>query len=129
MCYNIFMDQVAKDKLYYTFLKWYAMPEESRSPRTIDEFCQHAKIDKSLIGEFHNRPSYTEDLFKASMEWGKSKVPELLRSLYKHYLDTKSLTHLKMYKELLQLDKPDKSKSDAEEGFSGVLRELFNQSR
>lgn len=124
------MDQeVAKEKLYNSFLKWYAMPQESRDPRTIDEWCLKFNVPKSLIGEFHHKPEFTDDLYRVAMEWGKSKVPELLHLLYTKYLTTKNSADLRMYKDLLSLDKDSKKKSDEDSSKAGILRELFNQSR
>jgi len=123
------MDEVAKEKIYNMFLKWYAMPQDSRDPKTIPEFCEKCKIPQSLIAEFQHNPDYTDDLYREAMAWGKSKVPELLHHLYSKYLTTKNAADLRMYKDLLSLDKDSKKRSDEDSSQQGVLRELFNQSR
>jgi hypothetical protein len=97
------------DDIYPIFIKWFAMPAESRDPRTIPEFAEKMQIPLSLIAEFNNKETFSDDLYRAAKEWGKSKIPELLHTLYRRYKERQNPSDLKMYKELLELDKQDKS--------------------
>lgn len=117
-------------RVYSIFLKWYAMPESSRQPASIPEFCTEFNIDKSVIAGFMHLEDFTDDLYKASIQWGKSKVPELLHLLYEKYLISKNPNDLRMYKDLLNLDKADrKEESQDDVDRKGLLRELFENSR
>lgn len=124
------MSPEEKEKTYRIFLKWYAMPKDAREPREVDEFCAHLGIDRSLLSEFTSRDEYTDDLYRESIAWGKSKVPEMLHILYARYKESHNPNDLRMYKELLNLDKAATKKEDsAETSRNGVLRELFQASR
>lgn len=116
-------------KIYRIFVKWYAMPSTSRELPSIPEFCEHHGIDKSVIAQFQDTEGFTEDLCREAIAWGKSKIPELLHTLYARYRESKNPNDLRMYKELLNTDKPSKEKADKDDARTGVLRELFQQSR
>lgn len=107
------------------------MPEPARQPQTIDGFCEHFEIDRSVLSEFQSRDEYTDDLYRAAISWGKSKVPELLHTLYEKYKTSKNPNDLRMYKELINLDKAAMSnkETDAERDRKGILRELFTTSQ
>lgn len=85
------------------------MPTESRDPKNIPDFCEKMKTTLSEIAEFTNRETFSDDLYKAAKEWGKSKIPELLHMLYRKYKESGSTNDLRMYKELLELDKDNKN--------------------
>ncbi len=124
------MSEEHKKKLYNIFLKWYAMPQKTRIPQTISEFCLHFSIPESLIAEFQQEEEFTEDLYRTSIAWGKSKIPELLHMLYEKYIQSKNPNDLRMYKDLLNLDKGEKKKDDEETTErKGLLRELFEATR
>lgn len=97
------------DEIYPIFIKWYSMPPETRDPRNIPEFSEKMNISLAQIAEFTNKDTFSEDLFKAAKEWGKSKIPELLHMLYRKYKEKQNPNDLRMYKELLELDKNDKT--------------------
>ncbi len=97
------------EEVYPIFLKWYAMPATQRTPRTIPEFCEHLDIDPSVISNFQDKESFTEDLYRAARDWGKSKIPELLHLLYSRYKERFNVNDLRMYKELIELDKEKNS--------------------
>lgn len=118
------------EKMYRIFLNWYAMPKSSREPKEMSEFCEEFNTDVSTLAEFQSREEYTDDLYRASIAWGKSKVPELLHILYARYKESHNPNDLRMYKDLLNLDKAAAGKKDdTESSRSGILRELFESSR
>lgn len=100
---------MTQDEVYPIFIKWYAMPIETRDPQTIPQFAEKMLIPLSAIAEFTNRETFSEDIYKAAKEWGKSKIPELLHMLYRKYKERQNPNDLKMYKELLELDKGEKN--------------------
>lgn len=120
--------EARNEQIYNIFLRWYSIPETAREAdtKTIDEFCTKMGVEKSLIATFQKRPEFTEDLYKAAIAWGKSKVPELLHILYEKYKTSKNPTDLRMYKELIN-GGDDAKKKDEDSSHSGVLRELFKQ--
>ena len=122
--------KLPEDQIYQIFLKWYAMPQESRKPQSIPEFCETMEIDQSLIASFTHKETFTDDLYKAAISWGKSKVPEMLHVLYDRFSKSKSPNDLRMYKDILTMDKEKKSEAnETEKQTKGLLRELFNSTR
>jgi hypothetical protein len=97
------------DQVYPIFVKWYASPVEERNPKTIPAFCEHMGIELADTVDYTSRESFSEDLYKAAKEWGKSKIPELLHMLYNKYKLTNNANDLRMYKDLLELDKDSKN--------------------
>lgn len=100
---------MSEDDIYKIFIKWYSMPPESRDPKTIPLFCEKMNIQLATIAGFYDRESFSEDLLKQAKQWGKSKIPELLHMLYRQYKEKKNPNDLRMYKELLELDKEIKN--------------------
>lgn len=123
------LDEDRLNDIYPIFLRWYAMPQNSRTPRTIPEFCEELKIPLSVVAGFQNKDTFTDDLYRHAIQWGKSKVPELLHMLYEKYKTSKNPNDLKMYKELINLDKGDAKKEQDNNTTKGILRELFEASR
>ena len=103
------------------------MPETEREDgmKTFDDFCMRFEIDKSVISEFQDVESFTDDYYNASIAWGKSKIPEMLHALHAKYKSSKDPKDLKMYHDILTADakRKDESKSASR---AGLLRELFN---
>lgn len=126
------MNEDEKERLnevYAVFVRWYAMPQGTREPKTIEDFCRHMDIPLSAIAGFQARDTFTDDLYRQAIQWGKSKVPELLHLLYDKYKMGKSPNDLRMYKELINLDKGDAKKEQDNNTTKGILRELFEASR
>jgi hypothetical protein len=122
--------QLPEEQIYQIFLKWYAMPQESRKPQSIPEFCTTMEVDPSLIAQFTHKENFSDDLYKAAISWGKSKVPEMLHILYDRFSKSKSPNDLRMYKDILTMDKEKKSElTEAEKNAKGMLRELFDSTR
>lgn len=117
------------ERMYKIFLNWYAMPKSSREPKEMEDFCAQFNTDRSTLAEFQHREEFTDDLYRASIAWGKSKVPELLHILYARYKESHNPNDLRMYKDLLNLDKAASKKEDTESSRTGILRELFESSR
>jgi predicted transcriptional regulator len=116
---------VDTEQAYKYFIRWMALPPTSRQPTSISELAENLGVTERTISQFTLRDSYPNDLFVASMEWGRTKVPELLHTAYEKYKKTKSANDLKMYREILALDKGSKDRSDDK----GILTELFEASR
>ena len=101
--------QLTLDQIYSAFCKWYVLPIETRSPKTIPEFAEKMEIPLPQIVEFTDRDTFSQDILIKAKEWGKSKIPELLNDLYKRYKEKHNPNDLRMYKELLELDKEVKT--------------------
>lgn len=120
-------EQERLDQIYKVFVKWKALPESTRDPKTPEEWAKKAKVKVEDLVEFEERETYTDDLYKASIKWGKAKVPELLHLVYGKYITTKNPNDLKIFKELLNLDKGDNAKkSEAEQTMDGILSALYD---
>lgn len=94
--------------VYTIFIKWFAMPKETREPKTMAEFCSQYNITKSDISAFTTKDSYYEDLVKEAKNWGKSKLPEMLHILYNDFKESKKAITAQTFKQLLELDKEQK---------------------
>lgn len=97
------------DQIYSAFCKWYVLPPETRSPKTIPEFAEKMEISLATIVEFTDRDTFSSDILIKAKEWGKTKIPELLNDLYRRYKEKHNPNDLRMYKELLELDKEVKT--------------------
>jgi len=116
------------DPKYNIFVKWYAMPESARDPQTIPEFCDRMKIPLKRVAEFHEHETFTDDLVKASLEWGKSKFPELLGIVYEKAKSTKGLNDIKTFADLLsggQKKELEELKDQNKKKKGTTLRDLF----
>ncbi len=97
-----------KQQTYSVFVKWFAMPKETRYPATEEEFCTLAKISKQDLAEFANRDTFYDDLVKEAKNWGKTKLPEMLHMLYNDFKENKKPVVAQTFKSLLELDKEQK---------------------
>ncbi len=122
-----------KKKIYDIFVKWYAMPESVREPKTIPEFCELMKITQNDIGMFSEQEDFTETLMANALEWGKTKIPELLGIIYDTARQTKNINHIKSFAELVnstdkkkieELKNAQKEKEKTKDSLS--LRDLFD---
>ena len=127
-------EDTKKKEEYRTFLKWYAMPESVRDPKTIPEFCLFMGLTEKDIAEFSEREDFTDLLMNYSLEWGKTKIPELLGIIYDSARTNKNISHIKSFADLVNSnDKKkieelkNKSKEDKKESTS--LRELFSSDK
>lgn len=122
-----------KKKIYIMFLKWYAMPESVRDPKTIPEFCTFMGLTEKEIAEFREQEDFTDLLMNYSLEWGKTKIPELLGIIYDSARTNKNIAHIKSFADLVnsndkkkieELKNANKEKDNKKE--SSSLRELFS---
>lgn len=110
---------------YKAYIRWLSIPKGERRPGSLKEFCEQAKVTKQDLALFQAHPEYEEDLVTAALDWGKSRLPSLLHSCIDKYQSTGKTEYLKMYKELMLIQKVDKKALEAEANKQGILRELF----
>lgn len=101
---------MSKDDLYKIFIRWYVQPYSTREPKDVKDFAIQNNLKPKDIVDFTERDTYYDDIYKEAQNWGKSKIPELLTTLYEEFKVNKKSETLRVYKELLQLN--DKSGSN-----------------
>lgn len=129
------MDPEEKKQIYKIFIQWYALPigVRQQDEKTIEQFCKKMDIDLSLIAEFQQESSFSDDLVEQAMRWGKSKLPELIGTLYETASATGNLSHVKTFFDLVNKQDTTELKKLREEikGSSKKektsLRELFKR--
>jgi hypothetical protein len=117
-------------KNYTIFLKWYAMPESVRDPKSIPEFCAFMGLTEKDIAEYREQEDFTDLLMNYSLEWGKTKIPELLGIIYDSARTNKNISHIKSFADLV--NSSDKKKIEelkeankTKQKESSSLRDLF----
>jgi len=67
---------------YQAYIRWRSYPQEKTDPQSNDEFCKKYGITTKDLLEFINKDTYQDDLLISSLNWAKSKTPELLHIVY-----------------------------------------------
>lgn len=116
---------------YEMFLKWYSMPESLRQPKTMDEFVDVSKISKQEISFFSEQDDFADRLVAYSLEWGKTKIPELLGLVFESARSTKNINHIKAFLGLVtdhdkkKREEEKEAKKKDESAKKESLRDLF----
>jgi hypothetical protein len=79
------------DRHYITYLKWRAKKLAPSDPKTPEEFAKSLNLPLQALLEFEARPSFEDDLRKASLSWLQSKIPELLHVAYQEAKESKDV--------------------------------------
>ena len=129
MLYNVPMLEESLQKIYRSFIRWYSMPESEREEgvKSFDEFCIRYNIDKATISDFQDVETFTEDYYSASIAWGKSKVPEMLHTLYEKFKKSKDKKDFDMFQQILNAE--SRKKEESKTSRAGLIRELFNRTQ
>jgi|SRR3990167_3608108 len=105
------MDQ---EQVYKVFVNWKARPItlEGPEPKSHEEFCQRYNITIKDLIAFSERPEYKEDLVMASIDWAKSKTPELLQMVYREIKESKSVADLERFLNIIhEIKRKDNAKT------------------
>lgn len=95
-----------KEDLYKKFIDWYVTPvSDKKNLPTILEFQKRYSLQDEDIRDFANSETFSDDIVEASIKWGKSKFPELIRSTYESYMEKKNPQMLLAYQKLLEFNK------------------------
>lgn len=97
------------NKAYLAYIKWRSHPVGKDDPKTPEEFCaKHGVTTQDLIA-FVSRETYQDDLLLSSLNWAKSKTPELLHLVYNEVKLNKSVVDLDKFIQLAhEIKKKDK---------------------
>ena len=74
---------------YEAFIKWLALPEPLRKPKTQTEFAKNYGLNDTTLSEWKNRPEFWREVRKRWQSWGKEKTGNVLLKLYSHAMSTK----------------------------------------
>lgn len=97
------------NKAYLAYVKWRACPIGPADPQSTEAFCTLHKITTQQIIDFINKESYQDDLLITSLNWAKSKTPELLHIVYNEVKLNKSVADLDRFIQLAhEIKKKDK---------------------
>lgn len=97
------------NKAYLAYIKWRSHPVEKTDPQNNDEFCAKYAITQKDLISFINRETYQDDLLISSLNWAKSKTPELLHLVYNEVKLNKSVADLDKFIQLAhEIKKKDK---------------------
>jgi len=98
-----------KDVKYLLFVKWMALPLETKEknnlPLNNKQFMDKYNISYNELQEFVDAETFSEDLERETIRWGKRQLPEILHSVYKKFLETKKPEHARLFKDLLNASK------------------------
>lgn len=112
MWYN--SDHMDQEQIYRVFVNWKARPitPNGPEPKTVQEFCQRYNITIKDLISFSERPEYKEDLVAASIDWAKSKTPELLQIVYQEVKLNKSVADLERFLNIIhEIKRKDNAKT------------------
>lgn len=70
------------DAAYPVLIRWKAKLLTPQDPQNPDEFCAAHGISKAELESLTRRPTYADDVLAASIEWSKSRAPEMLHAMY-----------------------------------------------
>lgn len=85
---------------YDFFLHWLAMPGKQRKsnnyPLTINQLIEEKICSQKEVNEFYSLSNFPDDIYNATHQWAKTKVPELIKDLYDQYKKTRKTSDLKI---------------------------------
>ena len=70
------------DAAYPALVRWKAKMLLPHDPQNPDQFCERHAITREELESLTLRPTYADDVLAASIEWSKSRVPEMMHSMY-----------------------------------------------
>ena len=82
---------------YLDLIKWIAMPEPFRSPKTQGEFAKEHKIGEDSISEMKKREGFWEEVKEKRKEWGKERTPDVILGLYKKAVKDGNAQEVKLW--------------------------------
>ena len=77
------MSTYLKQYEYYEFVRWSALPEQIREPKTQVALQEQLHISHQTIARWKQDPNFDEDVRRVLKEWGKGKTPTVIGGLYK----------------------------------------------
>lgn len=112
------------DEVYRYFIDWKARPLKPGTPFSVQEFCDKYQITLKDTVSFITRPSFHDDLLKATVEWSKSAIPELLHVLYKESTASHSASDIERFVNIVHtLSRKDKEGISNTFNFFGNLKD------
>lgn len=100
-------EKIDTEKIYRQFLRWYALPQEERTPPSFDGFAKLHEIETEQLLTFQDRETFADDLYKQVQKWAKEKSIDLVHLMYKRSIKEGKINDVRAFKELLELDKKD----------------------
>lgn len=73
---------VDTQKVYEALVKWKSKELTVVDPQSLDEFCKLHKITVAQAVEMSQSPSFGDDVISQSIQWGKTRIPEMLKIMY-----------------------------------------------
>lgn len=117
------------DEIYRIYVKWRARPITKGAPQHDDAFCEQYGITMKDVISFVERPEYQDHLLSESINWAKSKTPELLHIVYNEVKLNKSVADLERFMhvahEIKKKDKENKTINNFN-FFADLKDEQFN---
>lgn len=71
-----------QDAKYLAFLKWKSKLLTKDDPQTVVEWCNKYECTPEDIKSFILKPEFEQDLLDHTLKWAKSKIPELIHTLF-----------------------------------------------
>ena len=111
------------DNKYQKFIEWKTKKLGANDPKTLDEFCAKHKVSKEQIEEFVSKETFADDILMGTLNWAKSKTPEMLHLLYESARTTKSAGSIEKFLNLAhELNKKKEEKANYQQfNFFGNL--------
>lgn len=72
-----------KEAEYLQFIKWVALPEPLREPRTQKELAVVLRVDESSLSDWKKRDGFWDEVKKELRTWSKEKTPNVIMGLYR----------------------------------------------
>lgn len=77
------MSAYLKQYEYYEFVRWSALPEQFREPKSQMEFQERFNLSRDTLARWKRDSNFDEDVRRVLKEWGRSKTPTVIGGLYK----------------------------------------------
>jgi len=124
------------EAVYRAYVLWEAKPltsveKDPLYPKNEDAFCITHKCKRTDILGFTSRETFADDVLSQTLNWAKTKTPQLIQDVYRQVMTTKSVADLERFLNLIhEFKRKDKdAKSGNQYNFinQGVSEERYER--
>jgi hypothetical protein len=69
------------------YVRWRALPESERSPKTLEKFMEMYSVDAAFIAATENEEDFPRNVARAAAEFWGLRWPEVLQSMFMRSID------------------------------------------